>query len=178
MDINGLWEKALKKTEIIRSRIQGLNTFADTRVPYIFLAESTLNVGDTLVRKGEVVVQRPSLLLPPHIPQFKGFEFSDKEISDDSLINFLLVRGINLPSLKYNNTVSSLDIFEDKLSAAIGHYQKNLQSQENVHTGLLAGPEDCWQFSIMIFICAQIMRNANYDIRKLLEEYKRKEDKS
>lgn len=179
MDINDLWEKALKRTEIIRTRVHGLHTYADTHVPYIFLAESSMNIGDTLIRKGEVVVQKPTLLLPPHIPQFSGFDFQEKQINENFLINFLLVRGVSMPSLKYNNLTASLDVYEDNLSAAIKHYEKALQSQENVHTGLLTGPEDCWQFSILIFICSQIMRHAEVDIRKLMEDYKRnsKEEK-
>ena len=69
------WEKALKKTEIIRPRIQSMMTFSETSMPYILLSESSINMGDTVVRKGEVVVERPTLILPPNIPQFEGFEF-------------------------------------------------------------------------------------------------------
>lgn len=173
MDINALWEKALKRTEIIRSRIQGLHTYADTHVPYIFLAESAFNAEDTVVRKGEVVVQKPSLFLPPNIPQFSGFNFEEDKISENSLINYLLIRGITLPSLKYNNVTTSLDVMEEGLSSAIKHYEKSLQMQENVQAGLLTGPEDCWQFSVLIFICNQIARNAHSDIQRLMDDYKR-----
>ena len=179
MDFNELWQKALKNTEIIRTRVQALMTFNETRVPYILLSESSINLGDTVVRKGEVIVEKPAIFLPPNIPQFEGFNFEEREASfnEDALINFLFVRGISLPSLKYSNTTHSLDIFEDKLSKAIHHYQELLTKQENVHTGLIAAPEDCWQFSVLIFICSQIVKNADYDIRKILEKY-RKNDKN
>ncbi len=177
MDFEELWNKALKNTEIVRTRVQALMTFSETRVPYILLSESSINLGDTVVRKGEVIVEKPTLFLPPNIPQFQGFNFEEKNpgFNEDSLINFLFVRGINLPSLKYSNSTHSLDIFEDKLSKAISHYQELLIKQENVHTGLIAAPEDCWQFSILIFICSQILRNANMDIKKLLETYRKKD---
>lgn len=175
MDIEKYWEKALRQTEIIRSRVQALMTTGDTKVPYILLSESSLNLGDTVVRKGEVMVQKPSLILPPNNPQFKGFDLEDAQgIDSNHLVNFLLVRGVMIPSLKYNNKTHSLDIYEGSLSAAIKHYQVLLQQTENVSTGLMAAPEDCWQFSLLIFICTQIARNADQDIRKLLDEYHRR----
>ncbi len=114
--------------------------------------------------------------MPPNIPQFQGFDFDREQgMGSDSIINFLFVRGITLPSLKYNNQTDSLDIYEGKLSDAIKHYSDLLQRHENVQTGLITGPEDVWQFSILIFICAQIVRNADTDIRKLLDEYQKRQ---
>ncbi|MDP8213538.1 MAG: hypothetical protein P9X22_09690 [Candidatus Zapsychrus exili] len=176
MDIEKFWNKALKNTEIIRSRIQALGVNSETHVPYILLSESTINIGDTIVRKGEVVVEKPSLIVPPHNPQFEGFDFDAEDtVNQNSLINFLLVRGVSIPSLRYDNKTHSLDVFEGKLSAAIKSYKEDLNKQENVKSGLIAGPEDCWQFSLLIFICSQIARNADNDIRKLLEKHKQGE---
>lgn len=177
MDFEKMWTKALKHTEIIRSRVQALSTLGDTQVPYVLLSESSINMGDTIVRKGQVLVQKPSLFIPPNNPQFEGFEFDhDAGFDQNSFINFLIVRGISLPSLRYDNKVHTLDVYDGKLSEAIKHFQKVLQQQEDVRAGLLAGPEDCWQFSLLIFICSQIMKNAEQDIRRLLDEYHRKKD--
>ncbi|MBU0468937.1 MAG: hypothetical protein KKD07_05315 [Candidatus Omnitrophica bacterium] len=174
MDIEKAWNRALKNTEIIRARIKSLSVHGDTHVPYVLLSESTINMGDTVVRTGEVVVAKPSLIVPPLNPQFKGFDFEEgQHIGEDSLINFLIVRGISLPSMKYDNKTSSLDIFEGRLSEAIKYYEKNLQRKENIKTGLIAGPEDCWQISLLIFICSQILKDVNSDIRKLLDDYRK-----
>ena len=88
------------------------------------------------------------------------------------LINFLLVRGVRLPSMMYDNKINTLDIFEGELKKAVKYYSEILQREENVKTGLLIGPEDCWQFSLLVFICSQISRSADRDIKKLLEDYK------
>ncbi len=179
MDFDTIWKKALANTEIIRSRVQALLTVSDTRVPYVFLSESSINVGDTVVRKGEVLVRKPALLVPPNNPQFSGFEFdNENSFNENSLINFLLIRGVTIPSMYYNNQTSSLDIYEGSLSAAIKEYTESLQQQENVTTGLIAGPEDCWQFSLLIFICSQIAKNAEHDIRKLLKDYHDKKNQN
>lgn len=175
MDVHEAWKKALKETDIIRSRVQSLQTFQETHVPYVLLSASSINVGDTVVRRGEVLIDRPSLILPPNIPQLEGFSLEDLQpFEQESMINFLLVRGISMPSLKYDNKTHSLDVFEGDVQAAIGHYGNLLQRQENTAAGLLTGPEDVWQFSLLIFICAQIAKNSAADIRRLLDEYHRR----
>jgi len=176
VDFDKLWGKALSRTEIIRVRVQALSSLGDTHVPYVLLSESSINLGDTVVRKGEVLVRKPSLIIPPNNPQFKGFEFEENQFDENSLINFLIVRGISMPSFRYDNRTSSLDIFEGKLSAAVKHYAKSMQQKEEVRAGLLVGPEDCWQFSILIFIASQIMKNADQDIRRLLDEFHKRKD--
>jgi len=179
MDIVELWEKALKKTEILRFRMHPLLAFETTEIPYIFLAESAVNPGDSVVRKGKIFVEKPSIVLPENLPHFEGFDFDEElHVSDDSVTNFLLVRGIKFPSLRYNNKTQSLDIFEGKLKNAISHYKDRLQKAEEVHTGLIIGPEDCWQFSILIFICATIARSADSDIKKLLDDFHKRRHSS
>lgn len=176
MNIQDGWEKALKHTNIIRSRPKDLLTFEATDVPYIFLSESLVNLGDTVVRKGQVRVEKPAIILPNNLPQFEGFNFEDEFHSgQDMILNFLLVRGVTFPSLKYNNKTSSLDIYEGHLEKAIGYYSDTLQRREDVTNGLIAGPEDSWQFSILIFIASQIMRSADGDIKRLLERFRKEQ---
>ena len=177
MDVHSSWEKALRETNIIRSRISGLQTFSETHVPYVLLSPSSINDGDTVVRTGEVLVHRPSLILPPNIPQLEGFNQDEQDsFQEDAMINFLMVRGITLPSMKYDNKIFSLNVFEGTLDDAIGVYGNRLQREENTSSGLLCGPDDVWQFSLLIFICSQIAKNSSTDIRRLLDEYhKRKE---
>ena len=175
MDSTSAWEKALRETNIIRSRIIGLQTFGETQVPYILLSPSTINEGDTVVRTGEVLVHRPSLILPPNIPQLEGFNFENEDsFKESTMINFLMVRGITLPSMKYDNKIFSLNVFEGKIEDAIGVYGNRLQREENTSAGLICGPDQVWQLSLLIFICSQIAKNSSTDIRRLLDEYHKK----
>ena len=177
MDIMDRWEKAIKKTEIIRPRVKPLMTFEATEMPYLFLAESSLNLGDTIIRKGAVYVEKPSIVLPENMPHFDGFDF-EKELdtSEDMIMSFFLVRGIRFPSYKFNNKTDSLDIFEGSLKKASDRYKLQLQKKEDVHTGLIMGPEDCWQFSVMIFICSMITKSADKDIRRIIEDFNKNRD--
>ncbi len=175
MNIQESWEKALKTTEIVRPRVQGLHTFEATQIPYIFLAESQVNRGDTMVRKGSIMVEKPSIILPFNLPQFEGFNFEeDLHVGDDFVPTFLMVRGIQFPSLRYNNKTDRLEVFEGSLNKALEHHRALLQRDEDVHTGLVTGKADCWQFSVLIFVCTQVARGAEGDFKKLLEDYRKK----
>ncbi len=176
MNIHDAWAKALKETDIIRSRVQNLHTFESTPVPYVLLCASSINYGDTVVRQGEIMVDKPSLILPPNIPQFEGFEFEDtNSFERENMVNFLLVRGVSFPSLKYNNKTSLLEVYEGDVQKALQHYGERLAREENTTTGLIVGNEEVWQFSLLIFICSQIARNSSGDIKRLLDEYHRRE---
>lgn len=174
MNIQESWEKALRQTEVIRARVKGLMTFETTPLPYVFLAESAVNAGDTVVRKGSVAVERPALILPDNVPEFSGFEFEkDFALGSEYLRTFFMVRGIRFPSMRYQNVTDSLDLYEGKLSRAIEDYREQLQRSEDIETGLFIGPEDCWQFSVVVFIAHQMLRQADGDLKRLLEEYRR-----
>jgi hypothetical protein len=176
MDIQELWDRARKHTEILRMRLQDLATFDATTVPYIFLAESSINPGDTVVRQGQVLIQRPAIILPHFSPHFEGFEFDDiLHLSDSTLATFFLMRGIQFPSLKYRHQLSLLDVREGPLQQAIDHFEDQLKRAEDTTTGLVLGPEDAWQFSLLLLVGALVVRSAEGDLRRLLEEWRKRQ---
>jgi len=176
MDIQELWDKARKRTEILRMRLQDLSSVDTTTVPYVFLAESALNQGDTVVRRGHVLVERPSIVLPGFSPQFEGFAFDqDWHVSEETIATFLLVRGIQFPSLKYRHETSSLDLFEGNLQRAITHFQDQLSRAEDIKTGLVIGLEEAWQFSILLLVGMLVIRSADGDLRRFVEEWRKRQ---
>jgi hypothetical protein len=173
MSIQEHWEKAVKQTVIVRPRVKPLETFAATKVPYLLLSESSINTGDTVRREGEIDLQKPNLILPGASPQFYGFDFDKlKDTAPELLTSFLLVRGVSFPSLKYSNKTGYLDIYEGNINRAKQHFGNELQRKEDVVTTLLLGPEDCWQFSLLILIMGQVGRCAEGDIRRILDKFK------
>lgn len=175
MDLEEKWNKALKQTEIIRFRVSYLSTFEATAVPYIFLAESTMNLGDTVVRQGKVLVHKPEIILPEDTPQFEGFEFEkDYQVNADMVRMFLFVRGISFPSLKYEHEVSRLDVREGPLKKAREFFKHQLEKTEDAQTGLIIGPEDAWQFSLLIYVELLIGKSLPSDLRKIWERFKHK----
>ena len=174
MDLEQLWDKALKHTEVIRTRAQDLATFEATALPYVFLAESALNAGDTVVRRGQVLVERPSLILPS--AQFDGFAFqAEWSLSEDAVLNFLLLRGVKFPSMRYHHELSSLDLREGSLQSAITHFTDQFARAEDIHTGLVTGPEEAWQFSVLILVGSLMIRSAEGDLRRLFDAWRKRQ---
>ncbi|OED37653.1 hypothetical protein AB834_01475 [PVC group bacterium (ex Bugula neritina AB1)] len=173
MQDDNLWKKALEQTEIIRPRIAPLSMNSITQLPYIFLASSSIHPNTTIVRKGHIDVEKPSIILPPSLPQFEGFELYSIQ---QKTIDFLLIRGIRFPSLKYLNHTKHLDIYDGDLEVARSYYLERLQAEENIKTGLISGLEDSWQHSVLIFICKMASRSAQKDISDLIQEFNQEED--
>lgn len=174
MDLEALWNNALKHTEIIRSRALDLATFETTTVPYCFLAESSVNVGDTVVRKGQVLVERPALILPS--PEFRGFDFeTELQLTENTVVNFLLVRGVRFPSLRYRHASASLEVQEGPLRQAVSRITEDLKRAEDLKTGVVIGPEEAWQLSVLILMGSLVIRSAEGDLRKLLDEWRKRQ---
>lgn len=174
MNLEESWERAIKETEIIRYRISSLQTFKITDIPYILLSKSQVNVGDTVVRKGNVLVHEPSIILPKNYPIFEGFDLEDDyHIDKNAIKSFFLLRGVTFPSLKYHHKTSNLEIFEGSTEKAIEDFKNQLERKEDIETGLIVGPSEGWQFSVLIFVCGMVVKSANKDIARLLEELRK-----
>lgn len=175
MNLEESWGKAVRETEVVRYRISFLQTFKTTDIPYILLSESEVNIGDTVVRKGNVLVHEPSIILPRNYPIFEGFDLEDSYHTDKNVMgSFFLLRGITFPSLKYHHKTSTLDVVEGSLEKVIKYYKDQLERKEDIRTGLIVGPGDCWQLSVLIFVCGIVARSADKDVIRLLEELKKK----
>ena len=172
MDIEEIWQKALKNTQILRMRLARLDSYSGTELSYVFLAESEINIGDTIVRKGTVEVDKPLIYLSDGSPQFYGFEFEEKlKISTETIKTFLLLRGVNFPSFKYTHN-SQIEVCEGPLDDSIEKYSDMLAKQENVDTGLVVGLADYWQFCILVYVANLVAKSVPYEIKKLLEKLK------
>lgn len=174
MDLQEKWDRAVRETRILKPRLSTLLVFKNTELPYISLAKSAINIGDTVVRKGKVVAHKPTIILPGNFPQFEGFDFDeDYEVDENEVARFLLMRGVSFPTLKYSNETYTIDVFEGSLDKAVGHFSRQLERKEDVHCGLILGPEDCWQFSVLIYAGTLAIKSVSSDIEKLFEYFKK-----
>lgn len=179
MELEEKWEKAVRETKIVKHRLRSLLAFDSTELSYIALASSSVNLGDTVVRKGKVVAHKPLIVLPQgSSAQFEGFDFGDDfNLNGDDVRRFLLMRGISFPALKYRNQTYNLDIFEGDIEKAANYFSDQLKKKEDVRCGLITGPEDVWQFSVLIYVAAMAARSASTDIEQIIKELRRKKRK-
>jgi len=174
MELEEQWEKAVESTQVLMSRVLYLAPSKMTWIPYIFLAESLVNAGDTVVRRGKVNMHKPAIILPENMPFFEGFEFEEGlKASDEALRTFFMIRGISFPSMRFKNQTSNVDVFEGSLEKAKAHFRDELEKEEDTQTGLVAGHAEGWQFSIMIYAAMLAAKSADSDIRWFEEKFRK-----
>ncbi|MEN3014015.1 MAG: hypothetical protein ABDH23_05325 [Endomicrobiia bacterium] len=170
IDLNKKWDEALKNTKIIKSRYNKLETFKKTIVPYVLVSNSLVNKGATVVRRGKVEVTPALIHLPYGGFELRGFNFKETtEYSDEIVKSFLLIRGVHLPSLKYDNTQLKLEVLNKPLEDVINHYKKIFQRIEDTETGLIISIPDIWQFSLLVYILTLVMKSAENDIKNYID---------
>jgi len=175
MSIENFWDESLKNTEIVRLPIKRLLTFENTRFDYIFLAPSLVNKGDTVVRKGQLEIDRPALILPQPGPSFEGFDSDDPAgIHGEQLSSFFYVRGIKMPSLSYKNESYTIDLFEGSLAKAEKVFVEQVRLQESISTGIVIGKDTSWQFSLLLMGCHMIDAHVDNDLQKILKRIRKK----
>ncbi len=56
------------------------------------------------------------------------------------------------------------------------YFSREMEKREDVHSGLMLGPEDCWQFSVIIYVATLAVRSLPGDLEKLLDDFNKKKD--
>lgn len=154
-----------RETKLVRTRQHDLFTFGATRLPYVFLAASSVNAGDMIVRRGEVTVGRPQIMTLRDMPQFEGFEF------EDDTVPLLMSRGIQLPAMKYENCHASLQVEPGPMERALEKVVNLLDKESNNRTGVIVGPEDLWALSLVHYVGYMVVRSAPGNFGEYFERF-------
>ncbi|MBI2191459.1 MAG: hypothetical protein HYU36_05695 [Planctomycetes bacterium] len=165
------FHRAIQETEIHRHRQTRLLTYGGTELPYVWLGESAVNMGDTVVRRGVVRVEKPQLLLVQQPLQFEGFEYGEEKQESSAFL--ALGRIASFPPGKYSNIETRLDIYEGSLQQALTHYKRDLEAREDALTGLVSGPSDIWAVSLFVYVGKMVEHSAVDDIQELLRRHLR-----
>jgi len=170
IDIDKKWEEALKKTKIVRSKYGKLETFKKTIVPYVLISKSLVNKNTTVVREGKVEVSPVMIHLPYGNFEFYGFDFKQTtDYSDEIIKSFLIIRGVQLPSMKYSNTQVKLEVFEKPVEEVVKEYKELLLRKEDIDTGIIISIPDIWQFSLIIYLANLVAKSLDNDIKNIFD---------
>lgn len=157
---------ALEQTKVHRARRTNLFTFGATRLPYIFAAESAVNRGETVVRTGEIVTEKPNLILPEEIPTFSGFQTDDGEGRQLQLVFGRLFR---FPAVHCRNDGVALEVVPGEMERVVDGRIAELDRSGNSRTAVISGREDLWHISLMVYAGEMMHRSAPDNIREMLE---------
>jgi hypothetical protein len=170
IDIDKKWQEALRKTKIVRSKYGKLETFKKTVVPYVLISKSLVNKDTTVVREGKVEVSPVMIHLPSGNFEFYGFDFKETtDYSDEIIKSFFLIRGVQLPSMKYSNTQVKLEVFDKPIEEVVKEYKELLLRKEDIDTGIIISIPDIWQFSLIIYLANLVAKSIDNDIKNIFD---------
>jgi hypothetical protein len=170
MDFNNFeqnFKRAQKDTVIHRERKSSLYTFGSTTLPYIFLAKSAINQEDTVKRSGEIKTDKPVIFTGENLPNFSGF--GEEYDENEKEMRIIMGRQFKFPGLNYHHAGSKLEVISKSIERVTDEYQNDLEKESNFRTALIAGPEDCWALSVLIYAAEMTQKSASSNLNDIME---------
>ncbi len=163
MDIdNERIKYAVRHTEILRPPKQSLATFGTTNIYYYLVTEPVYselvkNVtepkatqGETVVREGRVIAERPRIVTPYYLSRLEGFSSEARGYFEA----LLKAHGPDAPGLfyTYKNEPKELNIVSDNLLSVVDKLNAEINKRGDPLTSIIKGEDEFWDVSLMKFI--------------------------
>jgi hypothetical protein len=146
--------RAVMGTEIVRLPTNRLATFGTTNIHYYLVTEPAYaepgQSGESVVREGKVVSERPRIVTPYYLARLEGFgtdarkyfEMLKSESGADSAGIFYA----------YRNELEQTNIVADKPVNVVGRLADEIDRSRDPLTTLLRGMDELWDVSLLKFI--------------------------
>ena len=162
-----------QSTEVIREYQRMLYTFGDMKLPYVLAAEHSRLRDRTVVRKGVVLLEKPHIVVPPYCagPEFKeGFEHAEMIPAEAAY----LFRVMGLPySHITNRCVAEEKLEYGSLKSVLERFDREMESQEDMETGLIKGIVDGADISLMRYSMGLVIKSAPGNVKEFFEHLRR-----
>lgn len=167
MEMEEAFKLAQEDTRFIKVRKNLLYTFGATRLPYICISQNLENDGLVMVRTGEVLADKPQIALPGEMFSFEGFEELKELFQDEPMV--ALARRVSMPPSKYVNKAEAPEKQPGPMSDVIQKVMNQLDSDNDVRTGVIAAPEQVWPLSVLLYVGNQVARSAQSNVQEHFE---------
>jgi hypothetical protein len=156
MDIeNDRIENAARHTEILRHPRQHLSTFGVTNIYYYLVTEPSYSElvsdsGETVIREGRVIADRPKIVTPYYLSHLDGFSFDARRYFD----TLLRMHGADAPGLfyTYKNEPKGLNIVSENWLAVVERLNGEIDRKGDPLASIIKGQDDLWDVSLLKFI--------------------------
>lgn len=146
---------AVLGTEILRAPKQSLYTFGTTNITYFLVtqpsyAESKDEVGETVVREGKVVAERPRIVTPFYLSRLEGFGTEARRYFD----SLMTEHGPNAAGVfyTYRNEPKDLNIISDSLPSVVDKINTEIDQRGDTLSAIIRGVDTLWDVSLLKFI--------------------------
>lgn len=148
-------EYAARHTEILRHPRQHLATFGITNIYYYMVTEPSYadvagGTGETVIREGRVVADRPKIVTPYYLSRLEGFSYDARRYFD----MLLSMHGADAPGLiyTYKNEPKGLNIVSDNLLSVVAKLNDEIDRNNDPLASIIRGQDDLWDVSLLKFI--------------------------
>jgi hypothetical protein len=163
-------EQAARYTEILRHPRQHLATFGITNIYYYLLTEPayselTNDTGETVIREGRVIAERPKIVTPYYLTHLEGFSYDARRYFE----MLLSMHGPDTPGLfyTYKNEPKSLNIVSDKWPTVVDKLNTEIDKKGDPLMSIIKGQDELWDVSLLKFIYEISTRSAPANIAQL-----------
>lgn len=163
-------EYAALHTEILRHPKQSLSTFGVTNIYYYLVTEPayselTGDVGETVIREGRVIADRPKIVTPYYLSRLDGFSYDARRYFE----MLHRMHGADAPGLfyTYKNDSKGLNIVSDSWPAVVAKLNDEIDRKGDPLTSIIKGQDELWDVSLLKFIYEITSRSLPHNISQL-----------
>ena len=112
--------------------------------------EVTGGSGETVIREGRVVADRPKIVTPYYLSRLDGFSVDARRYFE----MLLRMHGADAPGLfyTYKNEPKGLNIVSDNMMAVVAKLNDEIDSKNDPLASIIRGQDDLWDVSLLKFI--------------------------
>ena len=161
---------AASHTEILRHPRQHLATFGITNIYYYLVTEPsytefTNETGETVIREGRVVAERPKIVTPYYLTRLEGFSYDARRYFE----TLLQMHGPDSTGLfyTYKNEPKGLNIVSDGLPAVVDKLNREIDGKGDPLASIIKGLDEMWDVSLLKFIYEITNRSLRNNITQL-----------
>lgn len=146
---------AVNNTVVLHPPKQMLATFGTTNIHYYLLTEPSYKEfgegeGETVVREGRVISQRPRVVTPVYLGNIEGFSEHAKKYLE------MIVRehGPHAPGIfyGYKNEHMETNIVPNDMRSVVQKLEEEIKKEGSPLTTIIKGVDELWDVSLMKFI--------------------------
>ncbi len=162
-------EYAIRHTQVLRPPRQALETFGITKVRYHLLtapayADLVAGEGDTVVREGHVIAERPRVVTPYYLMNLQGFSHHARRYLEK-----IAQEGHSSPALlyRYRNEAEGLSIVSEPLDQLAQKLTEKLEREGTALACVIKGVDELWDVCLLRFIHEFTLRSLRSNVTDL-----------
>ena len=162
-------EYAIRHTQVLRPPRQNLETFGITKVRYHLLtapayADLVAGEGETVVREGQVIAERPRVVTPYYLLNLEGFSHHARRYLEK-----MAQEELSSPALlyRYRNEVEGLSIVSEPLDQLAQKLTEKLEREGTALACVIKGVDELWDVSLLRFIHEFTIRSLQSNVMDL-----------